>query len=56
MIEKAEKDFWYYFNQEKQDWESKQKKRAEAAEAKNQPTPIPEEGGEQLLGDNEGEK
>ena len=56
LVEKAENDFWYYVNQEKQDWETKERKRAEAAQAKNQPTPIPEEGGEQLPSVDKGEK
>lgn len=42
-IKKAEEDFWYTLNQEKQDIEKREKKRQDALLPKHQPTPIPEE-------------
>lgn len=48
---KAEDDFWYTLNQEKQDIEKREKKRQDALIPKHQPTPIPEENPEATTGE-----
>ena len=49
-MERAENDFWSSVKQDKLDFDTKERKRAEAAQQKNQPTPIPEESGDQTAG------
>lgn len=44
--EKAEKDFWSSISQEQKEIEAREKKRQEALQPRQQPTPIPEEGAE----------
>jgi hypothetical protein len=47
QVERAENDFWASIKQDKLDFDAKERKRVEATQQKNQPTPIPEEGGDQ---------
>ena len=53
LIKKVEEEFWASVVQETKEIESREKKRQEAMMPKELPTPIPEEGGEQLGGSGE---